>query len=77
VNGNTGNNARTNARGFNSFSLGFNWYLNPNIRASANAVYTQWYYSANGGTSGVGVPSNNSNITNNEFGITTRLQLFF
>ena len=77
VNGNTSNNARTNARGFNSYSLGFNWYLNPNIRASANAVYTQWYYSANGGTSGIGVPSNNSNITNNEFGITTRLQLFF
>jgi phosphate-selective porin OprO/OprP len=77
ANGNTGNNARTNARGFNSYSLGFNWYLNPSIRASANAVYTQWYYSANGGTSGIGVPSNNSNITNNEFGITTRLQLFF
>ena len=77
VNGNTSNNARTNARGFNSYSLGFNWYLNPNIRAYANFVYTQWYYSANGGTSGIGVPSNNSNITNNEFGITTRLQLFF
>ena len=26
---------------------------------------------------GNGVPPNNSNITNNEFGITTRLQLFF
>ena len=75
--GTTANNAQTNARGFNSYSLGFNWYLNPNIRAYANFVYTQWYYSANGGTSGIGVPSNNSNITNNEFGITTRLQLFF
>ena len=77
VNGNTSNNARTNARGFFSYSLGFNWYLNPNIRAYANFVYTPWYYSSRQNGGGIGVPANNTNITNDEFGITTRLQLFF
>ena len=71
------NSAQTNARGFNSYSLGFNWYLNPNIRALANFVYTQWYYASSPSTGGIGVPANNSFITNNEFGITTRIQLFF
>ncbi|NDD57035.1 MAG: hypothetical protein EBZ44_04865 [Verrucomicrobia bacterium] len=69
--------AQNNARGFFSYSLGFNWYLNPNIRAYANFVYTPWYYASRQSGGGIGVPPNNSSITNDEFGITTRLQLFF
>ena len=80
--GGLNNSARQNARGFFSYSLGLNWYLNPNIRAYASAVYTPFYYASvpPGGTpdsSANPVPSNNQNITNAEFGITTRLQLFF
>ena len=72
------NGARTNARGFYSYSLGLNWYLNPNVRVYGSIIYTPWYYaSQRGGGGGVGVPSNNTNITNDEIGITTRLQLFF
>jgi len=75
--GSNSNAAQFNARGFFSYSLGFNWYLNPNIRAYANFVYTPWYYSSRQDGGGIGVPANNTNITNDEFGITTRLQLFF
>jgi len=78
ANNTTSNAAVNNARGFFSYSLGFNWYLNPNIRAYANFVYTPWYYaSRDNGRGGNGVPPNNSSITNDEFGITTRLQIFF
>jgi len=80
VNGGSTNGAGRNARGFYSYSLGFNWYLNPNIRAYANFVYTPWYYASQrgGAPGGSGdVPQNDQNITNDEFGITTRLQLFF
>lgn len=76
---NSGNNngARSNARGFNSYSLGFNWYLNPNIRAYASLVYTQWYYAGNDGTFATSIPQNNQIITNDEIGLTTRLQIFY
>lgn len=77
ANNNNSNAAQNNARGFFSYSLGFNWYLNPNIRAYANFVYTPWYYASRQNGGGVGVPPNNSSITNDEFGITTRLQIFF
>jgi phosphate-selective porin OprO/OprP len=62
-----------NARGFNSYSLGFNWYLNPNVRAYLDFVYTLWDYERVPGVD----RSVSSVITNNEFAITSRLQLFF
>ncbi|NDB95555.1 MAG: hypothetical protein EBZ78_05285 [Verrucomicrobia bacterium] len=69
-----------NARGFNSYTLGLNWYLNPNIRLYLNAVYTPWYYSSRStttGQTGVGVPATGTTISNDELGITARIQCFF
>ncbi|NBU68836.1 MAG: hypothetical protein EBS49_04340 [Verrucomicrobia bacterium] len=74
-------NAASNVRGFNSYSLGLNWYLNPNIRAYFNAIYTPWYYSSNFSSSadgsGVGSPGQGNSISNDEIAFTARLQLFF
>ena len=78
-------NASTNARGYSSYGLALNWYLNPNIRAYFNVIYTPWYYSSNfnssagGSTGGSGnnSPGQGNSISNDEIAFTARLQLFF
>ncbi|MCX6934982.1 MAG: porin, partial [Verrucomicrobia bacterium] len=69
--------AAVNARGYHAYSLGLSWFLNPNIRAYLDGVYTIWDYASSGTGANAAVPSNNQFITNNEFAITGRLQLFF
>ena len=69
--------AYNNARGYHSYSLGLSWYLNPNFRAYLDGVYTIWDYASSPKTGGNGVPAKNQIISNNEIGITARIQCFF
>ena len=79
-------NASQFARGFNSYTLGVSWWLNPNVRLMLNGTYTAWDYSSNYGPSSTGgsvngsgnnVPAPGGNISNNEVAFATRAQFFF
>jgi phosphate-selective porin OprO/OprP len=69
--------AAGNARGFNSYGLALNWYLNPNIRAYFNVIYTPWYYASSPTRGGIGVPGQGNSISNDEMAFTARIQLFY
>ena len=79
-------NASQFARGFNSYTLGVSWWLNPNVRWMLNGTYTAWDYASNYGPSSTGgsvngsgnnVPGVGNNISNNEVGFAVRSQFFF